>query len=136
MLPRSASSNTKMQSELRQALLSTAIVLIAGRYGDFHKARALLDNGSQANIISKKLSAKLQIETQSNNSSLVGIGQVEGKSTKMGTFVIKSTASNYTSKTYCHVLQNIACNVPTCTFNESLVYLLQGIRQISMSRAK
>lgn len=83
----------------------------------FHKARALLDNGSQINIISEKLSQKLKINTRTTNVGFVGVGQAENNSNKIGKYQIASVTSNYSSEIYCYVLPSITSHIPTFSFS-------------------
>lgn len=56
-------------------LLSTAIVKIRDRNGNWHEARALLDSGSDANFITKSVAQALQIHQNPTNVQASGLGQ-------------------------------------------------------------
>ncbi|XP_055591485.1 uncharacterized protein LOC129743475 [Uranotaenia lowii] len=55
--------------------LSTALVRILDRHGNYHLARALLDSGSQSNFISESLCQHLDLKRNKINLPICGIGQ-------------------------------------------------------------
>uniref|UniRef100_A0A182RME9 DUF1758 domain-containing protein n=1 Tax=Anopheles funestus TaxID=62324 RepID=A0A182RME9_ANOFN len=58
-------------------VLSTALVRIKSRSGELFEARALLDNGSQVNILTERLCKKLNLIRHSSEVKLIGIGHCE-----------------------------------------------------------
>ncbi|XP_058465271.1 uncharacterized protein LOC131438898 [Malaya genurostris] len=60
-----------------QVILSTAQVLVHGRGDSLVKCRALLDSGSDSNIISEKLAAKLNLRMTSVDFPISGLNNIE-----------------------------------------------------------
>ncbi|XP_058449333.1 uncharacterized protein LOC131429292 [Malaya genurostris] len=56
-------------------LLSTVVLLVVDSNGKAHPARALLDNGSQSNIISERLCQLLHLQRSKINIPIYGIGE-------------------------------------------------------------
>lgn len=56
-----------------QVLLSTAIILVQDKHGKKHRARAILDPGSQSSLITNKLCEELQLEKTNTNINLEAI---------------------------------------------------------------
>jgi hypothetical protein len=54
-------------------LLSTALTYVKNNKNNFHKCRALLDVGSQSNIIKESLAKKLNLNLSNNNISIQGV---------------------------------------------------------------
>ncbi|XP_062538370.1 uncharacterized protein LOC134206658 [Armigeres subalbatus] len=61
----------------RQVLLSTAEVLMVGRDGITIKSRALLDSGSDSNIVTEKLAAKLKLQMQHVDLPISGLNNIQ-----------------------------------------------------------
>ncbi|XP_055623180.1 uncharacterized protein LOC129766628 [Toxorhynchites rutilus septentrionalis] len=63
------------QSSNASILLSTVVLMIIDANGKAHPARALLDNGSQSNIISERLCQLLRLERNKINIPVFGVGE-------------------------------------------------------------
>lgn len=61
----------------RQVLLSTAEVLVIGQNGVRVKSRALLDSGSDSNIVTEKLAAKLNLQLQPVDLPISGLNDIQ-----------------------------------------------------------
>ncbi|KAJ8985537.1 hypothetical protein NQ317_019920 [Molorchus minor] len=60
---------------INQVLLSTATIIIYDCFGNQHECTALLDSGSQSNLITQELCDKLNLKTDSLCISIAGINQ-------------------------------------------------------------
>ncbi|XP_058813142.1 uncharacterized protein LOC131677376 [Topomyia yanbarensis] len=72
-----ATVQAKDQTPLSNAnvLLSTVVLLVVDSNGKSHPARALLDNGSQSNIMSERLCQLLHLQRSKINIPVYGIGE-------------------------------------------------------------
>ncbi|XP_077292805.1 uncharacterized protein LOC143915858 [Arctopsyche grandis] len=61
-------------SHSRTVLLCTVEVQARGRDGQLHKVRALLDNGSEVNIMSEDLRRRLALKSKKMDVNLLGVG--------------------------------------------------------------
>lgn len=93
-------------------LLSTAIVEIADRYGNFHVARALLDSGSERCFITKSLCKKLDAQTLQSTHEIRGVGNSITQCTEICDIEIKSRFNTYTCCLRCYVLPHITSPLP------------------------
>jgi hypothetical protein len=75
-------------------LLSTALIYVKNDKNNFHECRALLDVGSQSNIITESLAKKLNLNLSNNNISIQGINQKIITSKQSTTVTIKSRKRN------------------------------------------
>lgn len=87
--------------------LSTAIVNIATNSGHTVAARAMLDSGSQLNLLSNRLCRKLQLPSRPCNIRLTGVGQCEVECSATVTTVVSSRNSKYSRVMDFVVLENI-----------------------------
>lgn len=62
------------QQRRTSVLLATARVRIADRYGNLQDARALIDQGSEATIITEKLAQRLRLPRQHTSVAVFGVG--------------------------------------------------------------
>lgn len=61
----------------QQVVLSTAQVVVAGKGNTLVKCRALLDSGSDSNIITEKLATKLQLRMNPVDFPISGLNNIE-----------------------------------------------------------
>lgn len=103
----------------REVLLSTAIVDIMDSAGKYHKARALLDSGSQSCFISSSLADKLQLQRTPVNVPVSGINQISTFITNRVSAIIQSRFNNFSVKQSFLVLDNITNHIPSVSFSKS-----------------
>ncbi|KAH1021519.1 hypothetical protein HUJ04_011024 [Dendroctonus ponderosae] len=88
---KSLSANSRLSSndcDSNHVLLSTATVFIADSSGYWHSCNALLDSGSQSNLISESLCRKLKLKQERINIPLSGVSQLgESKSIALKRFL-------------------------------------------------
>lgn len=95
--------------------LSTVVLVVKDRNGDKQLARALLDNGSQVNIMSERLCQTLKLKRRAVNVSIYGIGQAESKARHAVSATIGSRMTDYTIGMDFLVLQKVTTELPSVT---------------------
>ncbi|XP_050554512.1 uncharacterized protein LOC126911949 [Spodoptera frugiperda] len=98
---------------VQSVLLSTAIVEVADAHGTYHKARALLDNGSQRCFISKSLCQLLNSPLIQSTNEVRGVGDSVVHCTQACDIVVKSCVNNsFSTRIHCFVLSRITASMP------------------------
>ncbi|XP_053698923.1 uncharacterized protein LOC128745882 [Sabethes cyaneus] len=93
-------------------LLSTVVVLIVDSSGEVHPARALLDNGSQTNIISERLCQILRLKRKKINIPVFGVGQASFNVRHSVIANIKSRMNNFETDLEFLVMPHITIDLP------------------------
>ncbi|XP_059058258.1 uncharacterized protein LOC131851732 [Achroia grisella] len=93
-------------------LLSTAIIRIQDATGQWHTARALLDSGSEVNLITSRLALKLKCKQDSTLNSILGIGASHQQSNVCIKTNIASRTSNFIANITCLVMDKITVPLP------------------------
>ncbi|XP_066261278.1 uncharacterized protein [Euwallacea similis] len=104
-----------------QVLLSTATILISDRKGNWHKCNALLDCGSQSNLMTENFCRKLNLSPQKIDLSLSGISQIVTKINQRVHTKIKSRFNEYESNIAFLVLPILTENLPSFRFPSSVL---------------
>ncbi|XP_055585537.1 uncharacterized protein LOC129738382 [Uranotaenia lowii] len=110
-----------------QVLLSTAVVRILDQAGNFRKARALLDSGSQLNFITTTFCQGLKLQSSSDNVTVHGISgsTVSKQQVKASVFPRCSRMSSFGSLMTFNVLSEITSTQPVsrvpCSIPKNLV---------------
>ena len=73
----------------KYVVLVTAIVQLKEKSGKYYPARALLDSGSQVNLISEDICQKLRLNKENGDLNIVGVGNNSKKITKSVSTVVK-----------------------------------------------
>lgn len=105
-----------VQSEV---LLSTALIQIVDSHGYPHTCRALLDNGSQSNLITEGLCERLGLKQENVNISITGINQVVSSITHKCLVNVQSLHNNFERVISCLVMPQICDSVPSQKLNIS-----------------
>ncbi|XP_026474282.1 uncharacterized protein LOC113377981 [Ctenocephalides felis] len=100
-----------------QTLLSTAIVRVYDSFGRSFNVRALLDSGSQINIISESLADRLNCTLNTVSNSLSVLHGHSLFSNKTATIKIFSNASTFSRTLDFVVLKSITSNLPSADIN-------------------
>ncbi|XP_011860319.1 PREDICTED: uncharacterized protein LOC105557635 [Vollenhovia emeryi] len=95
-----------------RVVLSTAQVYVSDVNGAMHRCRALLDPGSQSNLITEDLVKRLQIASTGVKYPVVGVNQARVLVNKSVNIQLTSTTSNYKAKQECLVLPVITDRIP------------------------
>ncbi|XP_066261262.1 uncharacterized protein [Euwallacea similis] len=110
-----------------QVLLSTATILISDRKGNWHKCNALLDCGSQSNLMTENFCRKLNLSPQKIDLSLSGISQIVTKINQRVHTKIKSRFNEYESNIAFLVLPILTENLPSFRFPSSVLQIPTNI---------
>ncbi|XP_037942526.1 uncharacterized protein LOC119675399 [Teleopsis dalmanni] len=100
-------------------LLPTARVKITASNGNTSEVRALLDSGSQVNIVSEGLVKRLNISKTKSLLCIEGIGKVQKNSTQRVNIKLQSLNSRFTTEVKAFVLPNIVPPQPSCSYDIS-----------------
>ncbi|XP_058465493.1 uncharacterized protein LOC131439026 [Malaya genurostris] len=102
-----------------KVLLATAVVRAVDDYGHEFLARALLDSGSECNIISTHLAQKLHVKRYKTDIEISGIGQAPVKTTEKVRVTITSRLSSYSQNMELYVLNKVTEDLPTSAISVS-----------------
>lgn len=119
-------THTSSNSE-GEVLLSTAIVLVVDSEGNEHKARALLDSGSQSNFVCNQFVSKMKVKCSDVKLSVVGINASVTQSNKIVNLNIKSCFSEFLVNLDFYVLDKITNNLPNFPINKEMLKLPSNI---------
>lgn len=100
-------------------LLGTAVVNIENHLGQLVKTRAVLDSGSQINLISNRLATKLNIPRQKGTTPVSGIGS---SSVNISSWIwgkVHSRQSTYSKQTDMFVINAITHQLPVAHIDAS-----------------
>ncbi|XP_043486648.1 uncharacterized protein LOC122514076 [Polistes fuscatus] len=101
----------------REALLLTAKVKLLDVNGKPITVRALLDSGSQVNIITRNLAQRLRLQSKEFRASIAGIGQMTTQPLHQMEVVLKSNYNNYRRKIDCVILNSITKKLPAVSMD-------------------
>jgi len=101
------------QSNAEQVLLSTAIVFVLDRNGTKRPCRAIVDNGSQINIITKSLVKKLRVKSVQSKLPISGVNGASTTSSEEAEITIFCQNSQFSAKIGCHTLHEITNAIPS-----------------------
>ncbi|XP_062714305.1 uncharacterized protein LOC134291054 [Aedes albopictus] len=83
------------QTSNANVLLSTVVLMVIDCNGQAHPARALLDNGSQSNIISDRLCQLLRLKRKKISIPVFGVGESSSNVNHSVSATIRSRTSNF-----------------------------------------
>ena len=89
------SSSTVTNSENNVVLLATAVVQLRDNFGNLQNARAMLDSGSQINIITDEFANRLKIKRYLAAVHITGIGERSADINQQISTIIKSKINNH-----------------------------------------
>jgi hypothetical protein len=93
-------------------ILSTALVQVQDKAGNFTQLRALLDSGSQSNFITESALKILNLPSYNTNITLSGVNNSHSKVKKGTTLIFKSNFNKFQAAVKCLVLPKITQNIP------------------------
>ncbi|RVE43851.1 hypothetical protein evm_011519 [Chilo suppressalis] len=123
---RNESSISKSKS-VDSVLLSTAVIEIAGINNKYHRARALLDSGSQHCIISESVRSKINSYSIQSAYQIVGVGQTVSQSAQLCEVKLRSLNDNYQTNIKCFVLPVLTNMIPTFKIDSNLLNIPKEI---------
>ncbi|XP_055589904.1 uncharacterized protein LOC129742084 [Uranotaenia lowii] len=115
------------QHHSSQILLATAIVVIEDDFGNQYSARALLDSGSESNLLTERLSQKLRVSRERVDISVIGVGHAITKVKQRVQATVRSRDSGFTRSMQFLVLPRVTVNLPTTSINAVLWKIPEGI---------
>lgn len=111
-----------------EVLLTTVQVKIKARDGTFITLRALLDQGSQVNLITENAAQLLRLPRNKFNATVSGVGSVSGDCKGCVQLTCKSIHNDYTFNTQALVMKKLTNNIPNCTFPKANWPHLQNLK--------
>jgi hypothetical protein len=120
--------NNHCESTGTTVLLTTAVIKVRDNSGQLHKARALLDNGSQQNFIREDLCKKLGISLVPHSTKIRGIGSVTNQTTQSAEIRFNSVDNSFTKTIHCLVMPEITSNLPPQTLDLSNIIIPENIK--------
>lgn len=93
-------------------LLSTALINVQDKYGQFHKVQALLDSGSQCSFISEILRKRLGLDVHGTSMYVTGLNDVGSSLKQKCEILINSTLNDFQTSLMCLVVPRITGNLP------------------------
>lgn len=93
-------------------MLSTAMVRVEGKGGKWFSARALLDNGSQINIMTADLCRRLRLPKMPGSVTVTGIGKIGVPNTQVTKALVSSKEKTFLENIDFVVLDHITENQP------------------------
>lgn len=121
-------TNTAILAKNECILLSTANILVQDIHGNYHMCRALLDNGSQLNFITKRLYNKIQLPTSNITHSVEGFGNSVTKICQSTNIKIKSTINSFSLENISFlVTDKITKNLPEISFDSTNLQIPENI---------
>lgn len=99
------------------ALLSTVCVNATDKWGQQIQCRALLDNGSQTNFITKSLAGRLGLQKSPCAVGVEGIGQTKNRIAERVNVQLSASATSFSKRIEAHIIPKIVSNQPSCSIN-------------------
>ncbi|XP_076384127.1 uncharacterized protein LOC143261990 [Megalopta genalis] len=108
-------------------VLSTASVLVADGKGRYHKCRALLDVGSQANFVTRELCERMGLPRLPTEKMVGGLGRVQSRVQSSAQIRLKSASGHFKSRLSCLVIETITEEMPNIPLNTFRVPVPTGL---------
>lgn len=108
-------------------LLATARLFIFDSNGNSHECRALLDNGSQSNFVTKQLTQKLGLTKTPIKLPICGVNQSITNISHKTKTLIKSLYNNYKKELSFMLVDNITQELPNKFYNISTLNIPEGL---------
>lgn len=99
-----------------EILLTTVQVKIKSITGTYITMRALLDQGSQVNLITENAAQQLRLPRSKLHATISGVGSVAGSCKGSVHLSCKSIHSDYNFEAQALVLQKLTSKLPNCSF--------------------
>ncbi|XP_018359963.1 PREDICTED: uncharacterized protein LOC108759145 [Trachymyrmex cornetzi] len=112
----------------KYVMLSTALVDALDAAGKRVSCRVLLDNGSQANLVTREFLSKLSVTTKQHQVSIVGINQLVSSANEIATIIIQSRTNSFRLSIDCIVTERITGSIPMVHINKRAINLPKNIR--------
>ena len=126
--PLSPTLNACITNCASKNLLSTALIYVLDRNGTIHEAGALLDNGSQPNMISSEFCERLNWPVNRTNHSVGGVGKTILSIPTRTVGAIKSRVNSFSIELPLFIIDYIIQNDPLATFNPNFIKIPSNIQ--------
>lgn len=113
---------------LQPVLLSTAVVYIPDCNNKYHRARAILDSGSQHSYVTQSFISKLNTQLIQSTVKITGVGQSITQSTHSCTINLQSTTSDFHARINCMVLPCITDQLPSAALKINFIRIPEHIK--------
>ncbi|XP_048506918.1 uncharacterized protein LOC125500006 [Athalia rosae] len=110
-----------------QVLLSTALIFVEDRYGKLHECRALLDSGSQSNLMTRELGDRLSLPRERFNLPIGGINNTSTKVHERVQLTIRSRQHAYKSTLSVLVIDEIVTQHPATWIDAKLLRIPENL---------
>ncbi|XP_052561903.1 uncharacterized protein LOC120426371 [Culex pipiens pallens] len=121
-------TNTSSAATVGKVLLATAVLLLVDDAGQEFPARALLDSGSECNIVSTKLAQRMHVSRNKANVQISGVGQVPTKTSQKVRATVKSRLSKYCEVMEFYVLAKVTEDLPTSPVEPTSWTVPEGVQ--------
>lgn len=101
-----------VNKENQQVILATAMVQIRDKGGRYHLVRALLDSGSQINLVTEEIAQCLSLKRIDIGVNIIGIGNSNHRVRKSVSTYIKSCINEYEFPAECFIIKTIVSKQP------------------------
>ncbi|XP_055623754.1 uncharacterized protein LOC129767158 [Toxorhynchites rutilus septentrionalis] len=108
-------SNDVVRDPPPNIFILTVVLQVEDAYGKMHYARALLDSGSQPNLMSDRLAQLLRLKRQKSNVLVQGIGEKSEHANDSVSTVIRSRKVDFARNVNFLVLRKMTSNLPANT---------------------
>jgi len=120
-------SNHCSPKETNKVLLSTAQVYISDNDGNQHICRALLDPGSQVNLITEEFMTRLKLKGKPCKLPVATLNEINHDVQRSVQITLRSTTSRFTTQMECLVISNITQNIPQTIISLDKLIIPPGI---------
>lgn len=111
--------HTRVESECRRVLMSTAVVTVESNNGDDCHLRVLLDSASEINFVTLAACKKLNIKSDEICESISGLNNMKCAINHGCRILMKSRTSKFELSLYCLVVPRITKNLPSFSIKSS-----------------
>ncbi|XP_011876948.1 PREDICTED: uncharacterized protein LOC105567034, partial [Vollenhovia emeryi] len=117
-----------VKMEATGVILPTAKVYIVDDHGNRHLGRALLDSGSQSNIITEDFVRRYKLPYTKNSRPISGINQSQTNANKVSRIKIESTQEEFSATIECLVLKAITEALPQRRINVRKLHIPKNVQ--------
>ncbi|XP_065093419.1 uncharacterized protein LOC135714077 [Ochlerotatus camptorhynchus] len=101
-----------IQHPKENVFLLTALVRVVDAFGQGHRVRALLDSGSQPDIVSERMARQLRLKKTNVDVTIQGAGQLEQSVRESIVAQVKSRNGNFEAEIKFLVMNKVTANLP------------------------
>nr|XP_037875903.1 uncharacterized protein LOC119630464 [Bombyx mori] len=112
-------ASNHLSSDKTEILLTTTLLKIKAYDGTYVKLRALLDQGSQVNLITENAAQVLRLPRKRFAATISGVGSVSGDCRGQLNLSCKSINSEYDFEIQALIMKKLTNNLPNATFEKS-----------------